>query len=175
MGTFDWKSLVKTVAPQLASMLGTPLAGMAVSAIANALLPGKPGATEADVAVALQNATPADLIKLKELQDEMVKTLSDAGVKLAETDAADRASARDREEKLKDWTPRILATVIILGWFATQWAIFHFHVEDSLKDLLTSADSKLDDALMLVLYYYFGSSSGSREKDKTIGKIAEAP
>src|SRR5579859_3539002 len=60
----DWKSIVRTVAPQLASMFGTPLAGMAVSAIANVLLPGKPNPTEADVAQAVMGLAPADLVKL---------------------------------------------------------------------------------------------------------------
>ncbi len=36
---FEWKTLVRTVAPGIASVFGTPLAGLGVSALLNVLLP----------------------------------------------------------------------------------------------------------------------------------------
>ena len=49
----NWKAIVGTVAPALATALGGPLAGVAVKAIADKVL-GKPAATEADVAAAIE-------------------------------------------------------------------------------------------------------------------------
>lgn len=174
MTALDWKQIVASVAPTLATMLGGPLAGMAVSAIGDKFL-GKKDATPAEVQAAVLAASPADLVKFKEIEADVTKALSDADVKLEAIAAGDTASARDREVKLQDWTPRVLAIVIILGWFGAQWLLFSHQVDPSAKDILASTDSKLGDALMLVLYYYFGSSFSSHSKDRTIQKIAEQP
>ncbi len=56
-------SLVRTVAPSLASAVGGPLAGMAVRTISDALL-GKPDGTEAELAEAAAKATPEQLLQL---------------------------------------------------------------------------------------------------------------
>jgi len=42
---FDWKNVVRSVAPILGNAIGGPFGGAAVSALSNALL-GKPEATE---------------------------------------------------------------------------------------------------------------------------------
>ena len=70
---FDWKSIVKTVAPILATALGGPLAGAATSAISQALL-GKKDGTETEIATILQTASPETLLALKKAnQDFEVK------------------------------------------------------------------------------------------------------
>ena len=53
----DWKSIVGTVAPAIATALGGPLAGLGVSAIGKALGLGD-GASKEDVAQAVLKATP---------------------------------------------------------------------------------------------------------------------
>ena len=62
---FDWKGLVKTVAPFLGTALGGPVGGVAARAIAGAVL-GDEDASQEDVAAALQKANPEMLAKLKE-------------------------------------------------------------------------------------------------------------
>lgn len=54
--SFDWKQLVGSVAPTIATALGGPLAGMATKAIASAI-----GCDEADVEEVLKDATPNNL------------------------------------------------------------------------------------------------------------------
>ena len=51
-----WKSIVGTVAPALATALGSPLAGMAVAAIGSAL--GLTESSEETVSAAIVKATP---------------------------------------------------------------------------------------------------------------------
>lgn len=167
----DWKSIVQTVAPQLATIFGGPLAGMAVSALGSKLL-GKSAATLDEVQTAVLNATPADLIKIKEVETELVESLDKAGVDLAQIDAADRASARDREVKVADWTPRVLAMLIILGWLTVQGYLLGHVVDQTMRELIARLLGTLDSALMCVLYYYFGSSASSKGKDATITTMA---
>lgn len=174
---FDWKKIVGAVAPTLATALGGPLAGVAVKTIASQLL-GKPDATEDEVAAAVAGADPQTLIRLKELDLEFKKTMTDAGIKLEEIAAADRNSARQREATTHDsWTPRILAGIIVTGFLGCVYAVFGGHVE-GIKDplvigligtLIGYTSSKTD----LVYSYYFGSSASSKAKDETISTIAK--
>lgn len=69
--------LLKSIAPTLATALGGPLAGMAVEFIA-----GKLGVSVDKVQETLAGMTPADLIKMKELDLEFKKHLEDNNIKL---------------------------------------------------------------------------------------------
>lgn len=177
MAKVDWKRIVGTVAPALATALGGPLAGVAVKTIGDKIL-GKPDATEDEVAAAVAAADPNMLIKLKEIDAEFNKAMLDAGIKLEEIAAGDRASARLREVNTHDsWTPRVIATVVIGGFLFCVYAILGGHVQD-LKDPFVSGligtmigytSAKADQ----IVSYYFGSSASSKSKDDTISTIAK--
>lgn len=174
MNSQDWKSIIATVAPGIATALGGPLAGAAVSALSTKLL-GKPNATQDEVQAAVLAASPDDLLKMRQAELDFQKAMSDAGIQLEQIAAADRANARDREVKTADWTPRVLAALVVLGWLAVQWFLLHDVVEASMKELVARVLGTLDSALMLVLSYYFGSSASSRTKDDTLAQIAKQP
>lgn len=173
MAKFDWKKIVGTVAPTLATALGGPLAGIAVKTIATQML-GNPSATESEVEAAVLGADPQTLVKLKEIEFEFRKTMVDAGIKLEEIAASDRSNARDREIKTGDsWTPRILATVMIVGWFCIQWYLLEHVIPAEMREIIMRTLGTLDMALGLVLGYYFGSSASGKVKDETIAHIAK--
>lgn len=166
----DWKSIVATVAPTLATALGGPLAGVAVKTIATQIL-GKPEASEQEVESAILNADPQTLVQLRQLDFEFKKTMVDAGIKLEEIAAADRGNAREREIRTGDsWTPRVIAGAIVLGYFAVQWYILSHIVPPEQREIVMRSLGVLDTALGLVLGYYFGSSSGSRLKDEALAR-----
>ena len=66
---FDWKSIVRTVAPVLGTAIGGPLGGLATRTIAGALL-GDENATEDQIAAAVQSASPDQLLALKKADEE---------------------------------------------------------------------------------------------------------
>lgn len=177
MAKIDWKKIVSAVAPTLATALGGPLAGVAVKTIATQML-GKPDAAQEEVEAAIIGADPQTLLKLKEIDAEFKKTMIDAGIKLEEIAASDRASARAREVSAQDhWTPRILASVVIGGFLFCVYAVLSGFISD-LKDPLVSTlvgtmigytSAKADQ----VVSYYFGSSASSKAKDETISTIAK--
>lgn len=173
MAKFDWKKIVGTVAPTLATALGGPLAGIAVKTIATQVL-GKPDATEGEVEAAVLGADPQTLLKLKEVEYEFKTTMVNAGIKLEEIAASDRANARDREVKTGDhWTPRILASLMIVGWFTIQWFLLKHVIPAEMREIIMRTLGTLDMALGLVLGYYFGSSASGKVKDETIAHIAK--
>lgn len=175
--SFNWKKVVGAAAPALATALGGPLAGAAVKTLAVQFL-NKPDATEDEVAQAVAAASPQDLIRLKEINAEFMKAMSQAGIDLEKIAADDRANARLREVQTHDsWTPRILATVIIGGFLWCLYFVLGGHVKD-LKDpliaglvgtLIGYTSAKADT----VISYYFGSSASSKAKDETISTIAK--
>jgi hypothetical protein len=172
MSKVDWKKIVGSVAPALATALGGPLAGVAVKTIANQVL-GKPEATEQEVEAAILDASPQDLIKLRQVDNEFRALLVNAGIKLEEISAADRASAREREVKTGDsWTPRIIAAAVVLGWFIIQWYLLTHLVPAEMRDIVMRSLGTVDMALGLVLGYYFGSSASSRQKNDIIAAAA---
>lgn len=168
---FDWKSVVGTVAPTIATALGGPLAGLAVKAIGGALGMGD-GATEADIQTKLAGATPADLLALKRADQEFALRMRELEVDLERISAGDRDSARTMQVETKSWAPPVLAAVVVGGFIAASVAVLGGWVE-GLKDpliaaLVGSVIGNITAATMLVLNFYFGTSASSRAKDDTI-------
>jgi hypothetical protein len=121
---FDWKSLVKTVAPWIGTALGGPMGGMAVTAISSALGVSQP--TEDNLKQAMAGATPDDLLKLKQADQDFQEKMQALGFThledMATIAAGDRNSARLRQMAVKDKTPSILAYVLVaasIGLVAT--------------------------------------------------------
>ncbi len=167
-----WKGIVGTVAPALATALGGPLAGVAVRAIAEKVL-GKPEASEADVAAAVAGASPELLLKLREADQEFAKAMADAGVKLEEIEAQDRASARAREIATKDWVPAVLAIAINLAFFVLLFMMLTHAIPEQNKSAFDILLGMLGTGVASVLAYYFGSSAGSDVKTAILGRVAE--
>ncbi len=165
----DWKQILGTVAPVLATATGGPLAGVATKAIAAKLL-GKPEAKAEEVEAAVLGASPDTLLKLRELDQQFEKDLQAAGIKLEEIAAEDRASARAREIAIKDHTPALLAMLITLGFFGTLgWMLIHGKPETGGDALLVMLGA-LGGAWASVCSYYFGSSAGSKLKTEALAK-----
>ena len=108
--------LVRTVAPSIASAVGGPLAGMATKAISEALL-GKPDGTEQELLQAVDRATPDQLLALKRAEQTFAVQMRELDIDLERIAVADRDSARNREVKTRDWTPKVLAALITVGYF----------------------------------------------------------
>lgn len=165
----NWKDLIRSVAPSLATALGGPLAGVAVREIAGKVL-GKPDATEDDVAAAMAAANPETLLKLRELDQQFKKDMAALGVELERLDSADRKDARARQVAMKDWTPNVLAAIVLLAFGVTHWHLLNHAVPQDMKELIARMLATLDAMVMLVLSYFFGSSRGSRAKDELIAR-----
>lgn len=168
---FDWRALVGTVAPTIATAIGGPLAGMAVKALSSAVL-GTPEGSEEDIAKALQGASPETLLALKKADQEFAVRLKELDIDLEKLHAGDRASARDREIKTGDnWTPRILAGAVTAGFFGV---LFHLMangiVDDAGGNALLIMLGSLGTAWTGIVAYYFGSSAGSAAKTNIMAK-----
>jgi hypothetical protein len=148
------------------------LATMAAKAVSDALGVNV-DATPSAVAKAVANATPEDLLKLKESEQNFALQMQTLNYKneteLYASEVTDRNGARDREVKVGDNTNRILALVIILAWVSIQWFLMTHVIDVSMRELVARVLGTLDAALTMVLAYYFGSSRGSDRKTELLG------
>lgn len=159
----DWKDIVGTVAPTIATALGGPLAGLAVGAIGKIF--GIDSATQEQVAQAIAGASPDDLLKLKQAEIEFQKRMAELEVDLVRISAADRDSARQRQIQIKDTTLPILAMSVTGGFFGVLMFMMVQEVPTTSKDVLNIMLGSLGTAWIQVMSYYFGSSQGSAKKD----------
>ncbi len=159
----NWKNVVATVAPSIATALGGPLAGLAVGAIGKIF--GLDSATEEQVANAIAGASPDDLLKLKQAEIEFQQRMAELDVDLVRISAGDRDSARQRQIQVKDRTLPFLAIMVTLGFFGVLTFMMLKDVPTSSKDVLNIMLGSLGTAWIQVMSYYFGSSQGSHNKD----------
>lgn len=170
----DWKSILATIAPWLGAAIGGPLGSAAVQTACNAL--GLSEKTEDALKQALQGISPEQMMSMKKADQDFQARMQELGFshveKLVELSNKDTDSARNRQIQLKDSTVTILAYAIVAAWVGINMILFTQQVPHGSEQLVARLLGTLDAALMAVLYYYFGSSAGSRSKDDAINAIA---
>jgi hypothetical protein len=144
---------------------------MAMQAVASAL--GLPtDSSEKDVAKAMASATPDQLLKLKQADQDFAVRMRELDIDLEKIAASDRDSARRREAQVRDWMPRVLAFVVVAGFMATVFLVL-LGLVDGMKDplmattvgtLIGFVSAKAEQ----VIAYYFGSSSSSQQKTQLL-------
>ena len=156
-------SWLEQVAPTIATALGGPLAGLAVTAISKAI-----GISEDDVEKTMNagkmSADQITQLKLAEL--EFQKSTQELGLNFEKLAADDRASARNMQVATKSWIPGALALGITIGFFGILLYMMTGNVTPS-NELLVMLGS-LGTAWTGVVGYYFGSSSSSQHKDELL-------
>jgi hypothetical protein len=166
-------NLVRTVAPTIASAVGGPLAGMATRAISEALL-GRPDGSEADLAEAAAKASPEQLLALKQAENEFAVKMRELDIDLERIANEDRNSARHREIQTRDWTPRVLAGLITVGYFGALFYMLRNGLpQHGGSEAMLVMLGTLGTAWGGVVAYYFGSSAGSKAKDEAIRRNAK--
>lgn len=165
--SFDWKKTIGSVVPGIASMLGGPLAGTATSALLGFFdIDAKATDSDAQLEQAIQAMTPAQMVELKKVENNLKIELKKADIDIFKTEVDDRKSARKMNIGNKDFTPSILSALIVIAWGVISYIIFSATSELHNANIITRSMGTLDAALMAVLYFYFGSSAGSRKKDE---------
>ena len=167
----SWREIVATVAPTIGTALGGPLGGMAANVVCEAL--GiTPGSSDSDIEKQLLG-NPEQLAKVQVAEISFKQRLAELNIDIEKIAAGDRDSARKREIAVRDATPRILATLIITGYFFVQWFLLYHTIPSEMRELILRSMGTLDMALGLVLSYYFGSSAGSDKKNDILANMTK--
>ena len=151
---------LEQIAPTIASCLGGPLAGLAVTAISKAL-----GVNENDVNKTIESGKlSADQIaSLKQAELQLQSQAQQLGLNFEQLAVQDRSSARTMQATTKSLIPGGLAIFVTVGFFGILYALMSGYATKS--DELMIMLGSLGTAWTGIIGFYFGSSAGSQAKD----------
>lgn len=166
--------MVRDVAPAIGTALGGPAAGIGVKFLADKLL-GKPGASPAEVAAALQDM-PANLqVELKKLDLEFKAHAADVGLDLEKLEvqrqqiaAQDRDSARTMQIQTRSWMPGVLSGVAVIGFLGSLGVAFFIDLPDKRMNLVMFLLGVLTALVKDVYAFTFGTNADSQRKTEML-------
>jgi hypothetical protein len=163
----DW---LKTLAPTAATLLGGPLAGLAVKAIGDAI--GLSDATKETITEVLQsgNMTAEQVAAIKQAEHDLKIKLKELDIKVEEIAAADRASARQMQMSTRSWVPALLSVATVSGFFILLGGAASGHFQLTGSDVMMLLLGVLARETASVYQFWLGSSSGSQHKTDMLGK-----
>ena len=156
----DW---LAQIAPTIATALGGPLAGMAVSAVSKAI-----GCTPEEVQNVISNnkLDATQVAALQQAELELKKQAQAMNLDFAKLANDDRKSARDMQATTRSIIPPVLALVVTVGFFGILIGLMTktFATSDALMMMLGS----LGTAWTGIISFFFGSSASSQAKDQLL-------
>lgn len=178
-GWSDALNVVEKLAPTIATVLGGPLAGGGVAALESVFgLTPKPDATPDDrqsaIAAAISGATPEQLAAMRAKDQDYAVAMAQAGFKDAETLASlkvqDVSNARDMQKTTRSPVPAWLTFFVTGGFFGLLAALFVAPVPDGAKALIYSATGTLGTVWLVVIHFWFGSTSDTTQVNDLLAK-----
>lgn len=163
----DWKNVLGGIAPTIAAALGGPVAGGAVKFLADKFL-GDEKAGEHDLAEAIAGASPQDLAELRRIDAEYKIAMEKAGVDVFKLETQDRANAREMATKTSLIPQMVLSVIYIVGYFTLIYLLLFgdAEIKQSVGDLAKVLIGVMTTAIPMILQFWFGSSHGSKNKDR---------
>lgn len=161
----DWLKTVAKLAPTVASALGGPLAGTAVTALTE--LFGVETEDDLRKTLAAGKMTPEQIGKLRELELQFQENERERGFKYADLEFKDRDSARRANveggmQKHVFW----LGVALLLLCLGTEVVVLFKGLPSGVSELVVGRVLGLLDAMALgVFTYFYGSSKGSADKN----------
>jgi membrane-bound ClpP family serine protease len=156
----DW--LMKLV-PTIATCLGGPLAGLAVTAVSKAL-----GIDEDKVQDVIDSGklNAEQIASLKQAEIALQEQAQELGLNFEQLAVQDRASARDLQKETKSIVPPLLSILVTIGFFGILAGLMSGKIMTS--DALMLMLGSLGTAWTGIIAFYFGSSASSQAKDQMI-------
>lgn len=162
-------SILNEICPSIASALGGPLAGSAVSALSKALF-GESSATKDKIAKSIEEMTPETFEKLKQAENNFIIEMSKIDLEKERLPYEDKSNARSREIEIEkaghhDRTPSTLAYAVLSGFFIFIFLLLFIKIPSEMHDVIMIAMNTLMNVFVGITSYYFGTSASSKAKD----------
>lgn len=155
---------LEQIAPTIATCLGGPLAGLAVTALSK-LFGVAPDEVKGMIADNKLSADQIAAIKVEEIKfKEQAQAL---GLNFEQLAVDDRKSARSMQSETRSNVPAVLSYGITVGFFGILASIMLGYATDNNQPLLIMLGS-LGTAWVSVVAFWFGSTNGSQNKDKML-------
>ena len=152
------------IAPTIATCLGGPLAGLAVTALSK-LFEVAPDQVQSMIN---DNKLSADQIAAVQQEEIKFKEQTQAlGLNFEQLAVEDRKSARDMQTVTGSLIPPMLSILVTLGFFGILVYLMVRPADTANTPLMIMLGS-LGTAWTGIIAFYFGSSAGSRAKDQML-------
>jgi membrane-bound ClpP family serine protease len=163
-------SWLEQIAPTIATCLGGPLAGLAVTAVSKAL-----GIDEDKVndTIAQGKLSADQIASIKQAEFELQKSAQELGLNFENLAVQDRASARDLQKSTNSVIPPVLSILVTVGFFGILVGLMTGKVPSDNQALMIMLGS-LGTAWTGIIAFYFGSSAGSQAKDQLLHQSTPA-
>ena len=154
------KSILGTLAPTLGAAIGGPIGGQAGQILSSILgVENNPKSIEQ----AMNNLTSEQMVELKIAEQDFKVQMKELEVDVFELEVNDKQDARQKFSK--DWTPRILGTITLIGFFSYIFLVT-IQPPDSTSDTIVSLVlGYLGGLASAVISFYFGASN-TPDKDE---------
>jgi hypothetical protein len=182
---FNLKTALGSIAPTIATMLGGPLAGTAVTALENALGLAPGSGVDAVTAAVAQGMTPEQISAVRAADQHHLEVMGQQGIDLAKLNmdfeqaqdaavTADRDSARKMQVATHSPMPAILTTVLTVGFFAVLIARMYHLLPNGNDPIVDQMIGTLLAVWAASVAYWVGTTRGSAAKDATIQAQAKS-
>ena len=152
------------IAPTIATCLGGPLAGLAVTALSKVL---KISADSVQSVIDSGKLSAEQIAQIKIAELELEKQAQELGLNFEQLAVDDRKSARAMQTETKSTVPAVLSYGITIGFFGILLSIMLGYATDNNQPLLIMLGS-LGTAWVSVVAFWFGSTNGSQNKDQML-------
>lgn len=173
----DFTTILKTVAPWIATAVTGPLGGLAVQAAADAL--GLKDQTVDALKSAVSGATPEQMLALKKADQDFQAQMQALGFKqitdLEAIAAGDRDSARKMQVATPSIVPALLTSFVVGSFFVTLMMLFKFDIPGTNRDILVYMVGQLSGGFTSALAFWLGTTRQSEQKTAAMANAASIP
>lgn len=175
MATPAWLAFIERVAPTIASAVGTPVAGMAVSAIEQALgITGGDGSTDRiEQAIQTGQLTGEQIAGLKKADQDFQAKMKALDVQLDQLQLADVEGARQMQVAKPSPVPAVLSIIITLGFLGILSAMLA-GVDVTENQAFLILIGSLGAGYTQVLNFWLGSTRDSHDKTALLAQSVPA-
>ena len=169
-----FKDIIRAVAPVVGSVMGGPLGGAGLKFLADKLTGGDTNELETYI----NNASPDQLVELKNADLEFKKFCKDNDLKFYQADVESQGSAR-KMATAKGMTPQIVLSVLfVVAYVWTAYSLIDTMLEgrplnlsQELLIMFGAIFGVMSSALTQILNFWFGSSRGSKDKSDAMTSV----
>ena len=161
----NWKSIIGTVAPTIATALGGPMAGAAVKFLGSQFL-GDENANEEKVANFVRRANPETLMQIKQADQEFALQMERLGVDVFKLESEDKKDARSSFKG--SHMPSVLSVGLTLIIGVLLYALFYIEPPEGAREPLLIVLGMIVKEWSNSMHYWFGTTRSSSDKTKMI-------
>lgn len=165
-----WTDTLKSLAPTVATALGGPLAGAAITALGDLFGISEPTQEKIGKLFTDGQISAEHLSELRKLEMDYQNQEKERGFKYAELEFKDVDSARKMRVESHSFYPEVLSTIVTAGFFTILGLMMHDKTLAESSPLMIMLGS-LGAAFGAVINFWLGANKGS---DRTKELLAHA-